>query len=303
MKKTPFTVKVPATSANLGPGFDCLGLALNLWNEASFSFQGNSLVITAEGYTRNDMPSGTDNLIYTSFCEFCTKRGTEIPGGIEIKCTNRIPIGSGLGSSSTAVLIGIMAANEYLETNLSKEQLLQEAAAIEGHPDNVGPAIYGGLTGAGMDEKSHVRLINFPVAAWNIALTVPHYNLLTSESRKLLPQEIPLKNAVFNIGHSVLVLKALETGDEELLGFAMKDKLHQPYRLPVIPGAAETIQAALDAGAAAAALSGAGPGLIAFSMSNPNLILEKMKLCLQKNHMACESFISSVTNEGAYIIH
>ncbi len=300
MTQKAFTVHVPATTCNIGPGFDCIGLALNLWNEAAFSFETEGLSISVQGYSSSDIPAPENNLIYKTFAEYCRHNGKSVPRDLQIECNNRIPMGSGLGSSATAILTGLLAADTWLETGLSKAELLKIAAKIEGHPDNSAPAIYGGLVGIAMDEDVICEQ-SFPVAAWNTVIVVPHIDLPTKVARKALPEKVPLKDAIFNIGHAILVMRALENGDENLLRFAMRDRLHQPYRIPLITGSDALIKAAEDAGAAAAGLSGAGPGIIAFTMSGTDLILAKMKEALEIYNLETECFTPKISLSGAYI--
>ncbi|MHC1772624.1 MAG: homoserine kinase [Flexilinea sp.] len=300
MTQKTFTVHVPATTSNIGPGFDCIGLALNLWNEAIFSFETEGISISIQGYTSSTATAPENNLIYKTFVDFCQQNGKTPPRDLQIECNNRIPMGSGLGSSATAILTGLLAADTWLGTGLTKTELFNIAAKIEGHPDNSAPAIYGGLIGIGMDEDSICEQ-NFPIAAWNTVIVVPHIDLPTKVARKILPEKVLLKDAIFNVGHAILVMHALENGDENLLHFAMRDRLHQPYRIPLITGSDAIIKAAEDAGAAAAGLSGAGPGIIAFTMSETDYILSKMKETLEIYHLEAECFTPKISLSGAYI--
>ena len=286
-----FIVKVPATSANIGPGFDCLGVALNLFNEVRFSFDDSiPLTITAEGF-RGQLPKlPQKNLIYRAFCTACEKFGVQPPRAMQIHCINNIPMGSGLGSSSSAIVAGICGANQWGGFGMDRAALLDLATEIEGHPDNVAPAIYGGLVAAVMDD-SKVSLCRYTAADWNVAVVVPCFDLLTSESRRVLPKQVSMQDAVFNIAHSLLVVEALTKGDTALLRQGMQDRLHQQYRLPLIPGASEAVQAALDLGAAAG-LSGAGPGVAAFTMEDPQPILDAM----------CKAFADNMMNYHAFCL-
>ena len=300
MNENPFTIHVPATTANIGPGFDCLGLALDLWSEAAFSFEGESLEIETEGYLITDDNTSSHNLIYRAFQVFCMEHNVKPPRGMKIHCTNRIPIGAGLGSSSTAVIMGLYAANKWLGTDATKEDFLRIATAIEGHPDNVAPAIFGGLISAAMDDNE-VYSKQYSVADWNIAVVVPNIVLLTNDSRKVLPEKVSLKDAVYNISHAMMVLNALQAGDEILLRKAMQDRLHQPYRLPLIPGSLDVIKAANQAGASAVGLSGAGPALIAFTMQDPKPLLSVMKETFAKSSIEVDCFELNIAYTGAFI--
>lgn len=295
-----FTVKVPATTANIGPGFDCIGLALELWNEAFFSFDHKGLDISIEGFSNLIEEDPTNNLIYRSFEMFCINRQVKMPADLSIHCTNRIPMGSGMGSSSSAIILGLYAADAWLEAHTSKDNFLEMAALVEGHPDNVAPAIYGGLVAAMIDEQE-VCSRQYKTADWNTAVILPNMVLLTENSRKALPKQVTLKDAVYNISHSMMVLDALENGDENLLRRAMKDRLHQQYRLPLIPGAECACQAAMDCGAAAVGLSGAGPGLIAFSMGDTTAIIDGMRKAFLEAGLESDAYALKISRKGAFV--
>ena len=186
------------------------------------------------------------------------------PPGLSIHQENEIPIASGLGSSSSAVLAGLFGANELAGAPLAREDVLQIATDLEGHPDNVAPAVYGGLV-LGVQHTNGLWVERFPVPPMQVLVVLPDFELLTETARAVLPTQVPLADAIFNSSRIGLLIHALQTADYERLSVAMQDRLHQPYRIPIIPGMAEAMQAAYDAGAAAVALSGAGPSLIAFA--------------------------------------
>ena len=261
------SVKVPATTANLGPGFDALGLALTLCNETAFEpAEGFSLRIEGEG--ADSLALDRDNLIVRAARRAYESAGREMPP-LDIHCLNRIPLGAGLGSSGAAIVTGLLGANALLGDPLLSEALLNLAVEIEGHPDNVAPALLGGLVVSTLD-GGKVIARRIAVGAGlasppHVIMVIPDFDFPTRAARAALPGQVPLKDAVHNISRALLVAEALRTGDLDLLGRAMDDALHQPYRLPLIPGAREAMEAAKQAGAAAVALSGAGPGLAAFS--------------------------------------
>lgn len=261
-------VRVPATTANLGPGFDALGLALDRWNDAIFSLREDGQTqVKVQGEGQGRLPTGEDNLIAASARRVYDLANVPFTG-MEIECVNRIPLGSGLGSSSAAILTGMLGANRLLNEPFPADDLLQHAIEIEGHPDNLAPAMLGGLVVSMATDGNFIsrRLDSInrhkPLHA---TIVLPEVNFPTAEARQVLPDRVSMQGAAENIGRAVMVTEALRSGDMELLGAAMQDSLHQPYRLPLIPGAAEALEAAREAGAAAAALSGAGPALIAFS--------------------------------------
>lgn len=293
------TVHVPASTSNIGPGFDCIGLALDIWNETVFSFDQEGRTINSVGYKPEIESEPENNLVFQAFSEFCRLHGSVLPANLHIDCTNRIPIGAGLGSSAAATLTGLLAANAWLNANITDEDLLRMALSIEGHPDNSAPEIFGGLIGMSADEGT-VCTHRFPIAPWNTVILIPKINLPTKTARKILPETILRKDAIFNIGHAILVMQALAEGNEALLQFAMKDRLHQPYRIPLITGSDAIIKAAENTGAAAG-LSGAGPGIIAFTMSDTNLLRSRMAAAAESFHLKMEILTPKISCSGAYI--
>lgn len=256
------TVHVSASTANLGPAFDCLGLALDLWNETSFELAGNNLNIEISGEGQETLPRNDRNLILRAFERVYQETGKSLPAGIAINAKQDIPLGSGLGSSAAACLTGLLGGNVLLGEPLSREDILQIGAEIEGHADNLAAALHGGLVLV-TQENGYFSAQNLECKVLTAVIVLPEILLSTRAARQALPAQVALKDAVFNIGRSIQVVESLRTGDISVLATAMDDKLHQPYRLPLIPGAAEALEAARKAGAAAA-LSGAGPSVIAF---------------------------------------
>jgi homoserine kinase len=295
-------VKVPATSANLGPGFDALGLALDLWNETEFANAGKfSLRIEGEGADR--LAPNPKNLIVRSARRLYDSAGKPFPT-LGIRCTNRIPPGSGLGSSAAAITTGLLGANAMLGDPFSRGDILNLAAEIEGHADNVAPALLGGLV---VSTTSEGRVIAQKIVAGpagrsiSITIALPDFDFPTKKARSVLPQQVSMKDAVHNLSRVVLMTEAFRAGDLELLGRAMEDALHQPYRLPLIPGAQAAMDAAKMAGAAAAALSGAGPGLIAFSAKQDPAIGEAMRRTFESAGLRSRVFELGISEEGAQV--
>lgn len=293
-------VKVPATSANLGPGFDALGLALDLWNEATF-IPADDFRVEIEGEGADRLPTDQHNAIVDAALQVYRLAGKKC-NGLHIQCINRIPLTSGLGSSSAAMLEGLLAANALLGEPFSHEELLKVAIENEGHPDNVAPAMLGGLVASTIvDGKIITRKMDVGPTA--ITVVTPDFHFPTKQARKALPKQIPMKDAVYNISRVVLATKALECGDLELLGQVMDDKLHQPYRLPLIPGARGAMDAAKRAGAAAVALSGAGPSLIAFSAEQKNEIGEATVGAFKEAGLTARVFTLKVSDIGAQVLN
>ncbi len=256
-------VRVPATTANIGPGFDCLGLALDLWNEVRFSLEGDGVVVTVDGPDPAGLPRNERNLVARAFLRFCEEAGAAAPAGLRIHCDIRVPMSSGLGSSSTAIVAGLLGANALMSRPIERDRILELAAAMEGHPDNVAAALLGGLTIV-VQRGDRLLTKKILVPEVHVALAVPDLPFSTRTARAGLPAEVPMADAVFNLQRTPLVVEALRTGDYDLLSQVMDDRLHQAARLKLIPGGRTAWVAAQNAGAAAVAISGSGPSLIAF---------------------------------------
>lgn len=256
-------VRVPATSANLGPGFDSLGVTLDLWNELEVEKEGVTLQISVEGEGHQEIARDKNNAIYRAMLTYAQRHHKTLPNGLILRCKNRIPISSGLGSSAAAAVAGIKAAAEILGFAQDLDGQLECATLLEGHPDNVAPCLMGGLVAAIVEEQQVIAR-NLPITQLPLMVAVPDFHFSTRASRANLPHEISRKDAVYNLGRLALLTHALASGDLDLLARAMQDKIHQPFRLPVIPGAQEALTAAQNEGAAAVALSGAGPSLLIF---------------------------------------
>ena len=250
------TIRVPATTANLGPGFDAFGCALSLYTDVTFEETEAGLEITGcpEEF------SGPDNLVYESYCAVLASMNEEVRG-LKIHIDAHIPICRGLGSSAALLVAGAMGANVLRGNKLSTQGLLNITNAMEGHPDNLAPAFCGGLTASMVDNGLPVT-VNFPLHPdWEFLALIPDFDLPTTLARSVLPEQVSRADAIYNIAHGALVLKALELGDEKLLRNAMQDKLHQNYRKHLIPDY-EKIQALVRTTGAAFCLSGAGPTLL-----------------------------------------
>lgn len=303
------TIRVPATSANLGPGFDSLGLALDLWNETVITLAIEYTVqVNGEGMER--LSSGQNNMIIQAAQNLAERVGKTLPP-FHVDCINRIPISSGLGSSAAAKLTGLLGANKLLGQPFSRDEILNLAAEMEGHSDNVAPALFGGLVVSTVEngrvfahkinvETDHNPLgyVGFP---FHITVVLPEFHISTQQARNVLPEYIPMKDAAHNISRAMLVTEAFRNGDLELLGKAMTDTLHQPYRLSLIPGAQEAMNAAKQAGASAAALSGAGPSVIAFSSKRDSVIGEEMKHAFEEAGLQARIFQLRMSNYGAEV--
>lgn len=279
------TVLTPATSANLGPGFDSLGLALQLYNrfeiEECRGGDPQQPSIEVEGKLGAELSVGPDNLFFRSFALLFQRHGVEVPS-VRIHMTIAIPPGCGLGSSATAVVGGLVAANEWLRPQgltVPKEDLLEMAVEAEAgnHPDNVAPALLGGLVATtNMNGTHHAIRTPFPDELKAVIFT-PTFPMDTVAGRKLLPASYPKADVTFNTGRVALLLTALQTGRYELIGEAMQDRLHQPYRQTLFPAMPDIIEAAVAAGAHGASLSGGGSSLIALASSRFHEVLQAMQ--------------------------
>ncbi len=293
-------IRVPATSANLGPGFDCLGLALDLWNELELNVEGEHLSIQIEGEGERHLPLGQTNAIFKAMKAYAEWHHQTLPEGIHLHCRNRIPLGSGLGSSAAAAVAGILAAEALLGLPVNAENRLEFATRLEGHPDNVAPCLMGGLTASLVDEKTVIAW-NLPVADLALLVVTPNFILPTHKARSALPKSIAHADAVFNLGRSVLLTQALAAGDLEQFATAMVDRLHQPYRLPLIPGAEQAIAAGQKAGAVAVVLSGAGPSLLAVLRSTEDSpkVARAMQKVFLSHGLETRAFTPDISLTGA----
>ena len=278
------TVLTPATSANLGPGFDSLGLALQLYNRFEVEESGDDPLcpsIEVHGELGEGLSTQPDNLFFRSFALLFEHLRAQLPS-VRIRMSINIPPGCGLGSSATAVVGGLIAANEWLRAQglaLPKEDLLELAVEAEAgnHPDNVAPALLGGLVATThLDGKIHAIKTPFPDALKAVIFT-PSFPMDTVAGRKLLPASYPKADVTFNTGRVALLLTALQTGQYEMIGEAMQDRLHQPYRRALFPAMPDIINAAVVAGAYGASLSGGGSSLIALTSSRFHEVLQAMQ--------------------------
>jgi len=296
------TVHVPGSTANLGPAFDCLALALDLRNEVHFALGGEGLKIEISGEGAAKLPRNEKNLIYRAFQRLYEEVSQPLPPGLHIQYTQRVPPGSGLGSSAAARLAGLLGANALLGQPLKAEMILQLGAELEGHADNFAASQFGGLVLVTRDEW-RFSAQSLECAPLQAVFVLPEIQFGTRESRGALPKDMPLADAVFNIGKSLQIAEALRKGDIQALAAAMQDKLHQPYRLPLIPGAAEALEAARKAGAAAA-LSGAGPGLIAFiEEGDEKVVSEAMRAAFEERGIRTRKYLLKSAESGATVIN
>jgi len=295
------TVRVPATTANLGPGFDCLGLALDLWNEAVFSLAEGESRVEVSGEGAGHLAQDGNNHVLRAAALVYERLGKPMPR-LWVSCTNHIPLSSGLGSSAASHWMGLLGANAIAGEPFNREELLKLAIQLEGHPDNATAALLGGLVIVVEHEKCNWLVRHFELPALRAVVVLPEIDLPTHAAREALPAQVAMKDAVFNIGRAALVVEAFKQADLRLLGEVMDDRLHQPYRLPLIAGAPEAMAAARQAGAVPA-LSGAGPSVIAFTPGDPTPAGRAMMVAFQRAGVKARAFSLQTSNRGAEVVH
>lgn len=254
------TVRAPASSANLGPGFDTLGLALEIHLTCRFR-PAEALKITVSGRDADVIPTDDSNMVWQTAVRVARDQGREMPW-LEIEADNGIPLGKGLGSSAAALTAGVAIANEALGLNWDSHRLLDEAARIEGHPDNVAAAVLGSMTTAAIGQDGVTRAVRLELPeAFSIAIVTPDFGLATSGMRAVLPSEYSSDDTIFNLQRATLLVAALATGTREAFPEALLDRLHQPYRMENVPGMKEILELRSD-GLLGCAMSGAGPSML-----------------------------------------
>lgn len=297
------TVRVPATSANCGPGFDTLGLACNLYNYFTYELIDQGLSLKIEGEGTEKLKAGKNNLAFLSFY----KVWDMIVGsktGLSVIMSNNIPLSRGLGSSSTAIVAGLVAANHLTGNTLSKNEIVQLATEIEGHPDNVAPAILGGMTISYVDNGKASSLKFLPLKPFKLVAVVPDMPLATSLARRAIPKTVPHQDAVFNTSRAALLVGAMLTGDYQHLAAGLDDRLHQTYRAHLIPGMEDAFKAAVNNGAFNAIISGAGSTLMAYVPINVSCeaVGEAMCKALSEHDLHSVFHILDIDTEGAVVL-
>ena len=301
MSENTFMVHIPATAANLGPGFDCLGLALDLWNTVTFSLIDAPSIIAIEGEGKGILPEDETNLIFQSANQLANAHGKLLPEKLHISCQNNIPVASGLGSSAGAVISGLVGAKRILNIDISDHELLQTAARIEGHADNAAACFFGGLILV-RTENDTLHTTHLEIQPITAVVSITEYSVSTKAARKVLPEKVHLDDAVFNISRTVELVQVFQEGNYESLKETMSDKLHQVYRLPLLPGAKQAMQAALNIGAYGTSLSGAGPSVIAFTTQKmAQAVGDAMRSAYRQNSISARVFILGCPTQGYFI--
>jgi len=290
-------VRVPATTANLGSGFDMLGLALQLYNVFT-------MTITSDSGWRVRLPPGARlpsddrNLVFRAARALFTRVGVT-PPGLHLSLTMRIPLARGLGSSSSAIVGGLLAANQLTGNTVDRTTLLGMAVALEGHPDNVTPALIGGLTlSYTVEAQHHYVTLPFPNDL-TLVVAIPNFELSTNQARAVLPTRVDRAHAIFNCSRTALFVHALYSRQYALLATAMDDRLHQPYRAALIPGMTAAIAAGYAAGACGVALSGAGPALLAITETAPDAVAHALRKAFAQHGVTCRTRLLHADTTGA----
>ena len=291
-------IKIPATSANLGAGFDALGLAVSLYNEVGIEESDQLSVVSLDGTA---VPCDETNLIYTTVQHLFELCGRTLQG-LKIEQVNRIPMTRGLGSSSACIVAGLLAGNMLLDEPMMIDDLVDLAARIEGHPDNTTPALLGGIVTSVFDGERVYYVRQEVDSRLRLIAIIPDFELKTSVARGCLPETIPFRDAVHNLSRAALFSSSLLTGKYENLKVAVGDVLHQPYRLPLIPHAEEVFRKCYDLGAYAAYISGAGPTIMAVVDGSDKFFIPVMKYHLETAGLNWEIKDLEIDNLGTQIL-
>jgi len=294
-------IRIPASSANLGPGFDCLGLALKLYLYLEMEEIEEGLIIEGQGEGAEELDQGEDNLIWKSAELVFKKVGWDkSKRGLKMKVFNQIPVTRGLGSSAAAIIGGIVGAAGICKIELSLQEMLWLALSLEGHLDNIVPALVGGFTLAYKTEQEEIKWAKIMTPAdLRIVLAIPDFSLSTEEMRRVLPSKTSLADAVFNLSRSALLVNALPNSNWEILAEAMEDKLHQPFRAPFIPGIEEMFSQIKRTGLAGVALSGSGPTIVSLTKRGSEELISKiMEKTFFKEGINCRIIVLEVDNKG-----
>jgi homoserine kinase len=301
MSKQNFKIRVPATTANLGSGFDCMGIALNLYNYFEVSISDNNKIYWFGSEKTEWLPRSEQNLIHQSIRKVFEYANKELIY-TDIKSEINIPVSRGLGSSSSAIIAGVFIGNQLLGNTLTNNELINIANEIEGHPDNITPCLFGGITSSIVDNKKvHINKINNNSSLKFIFL-IPEFQLSTKEARKVLPSNVSFSDAVFNLSRVSFLVEGFSKNNPELIKLGLQDKLHEQYRSKLIKGFYELREKAIELGALNLVISGAGPTLLIITENNEKEIAESLKF--QWKEMGINSYyhLLNIDTEGAKII-
>ena len=298
-------VKAPATTANMGPGYDCLGLALDIWNTLEVeTVGGGEPLVEISGEGAGELETGRENLVYRSM-EFLFHEADQDMPVVRIRCENDIPLARGMGSSSAAIAGGLVAANAICSQDFSANELLEMAATIEGHPDNVAAAVMGGMQLVIVDQTDDGRrLYTVPVNVppeMHAVVFIPNVRIATEDARAVLPEKVSVADAVHNMGRVGLLVASMATNHLEYLAIATQDRLHQPYRQPLFPAMKVIFKAALDAGALGVFLSGSGSTILALTQGREMTVAYEMAEAARQASVEGDVRVTQPTLRGAHL--
>ncbi len=289
-------VRVPASSANLGPGFDALGLALNVFLECHFA-PASKLSIRARGRDASLISVGEDNLIWQTAKAVAARAHKELPM-VDLEIINEIPLGKGLGSSAAALVAGVVIGEKLLGLGWKVGRILDEAARLEGHPDNVAACVLGSVVVSAVEPGGLTRSVRLEMPdRFQTAVVVPNYQLPTKEARAVLPETYSRADAIFNIQRAALLIAALANGDPSAFPTALDDKLHQPFRAPLVPGLTEILRLRAP-GLLGCALSGAGPSVLVFHEKGYANVVDLVRQVFALNGCTTEVVSSGISKKG-----
>ncbi len=299
-------VKAPATTANMGPGYDCLGMALDVWNTIEIEvLDSGEPVVEVTGEGAGELGTGRDNLVYRSM-EFLFQDAEQEMPLVRIRCDNAIPLARGMGSSAAAIAGGLVAANAICSQDYTPNDLLEMAATIEGHPDNVAAAVLGGMQLVISDKTEEgSRLYTVPInvpPGLHAVVFVPQVRITTEDARAVLPEKVTVADAVHNMGRVGLLVASMATNHPEYLAIATQDLLHQPYRQPLFPAMKVIFKAALDAGALGVFLSGSGSTVLALTQGREMTVAYEMAEAARQASVEGSVSVTQPTVRGAHLI-
>lgn len=296
-------VVAPASTANLGPGFDCLGLALDLWNTVDVQVleADSETEISISGEGVEELTTETDNLVYRSMEFLFNEAESEMPA-VKLHCHNEVPLASGLGSSAAAIAAGLVAADALCATEFTNNDLLEMATTIEGHPDNVSASLRGGLQLVITEgQQLYPIMIDVPPEI-HAVLFIPESRILTEDARAVVPKEISMADAVYNMSRVALLIAGFCTNHPEYLSIATQDRLHQPFRQALFPPMKLLFQAALDSGALGVFLSGSGPTVMALTQGREMTVAYEMAEAARQAGVDGNVKVTKPTQMGAHVV-
>lgn len=295
-----FTVRVPASSANLGPGFDALGMALGVYLTCRFR-QSQTLQISAQGRDAESIPAGPENLIWQTALAVAASLNIEMPP-IELEIRNEIPIGKGMGSSAAALTAGVVIADQLLDLGWKPLRVLDEAARLEGHPDNVAACTLGSIVASAIDSGGVARAVRLEMPQrFDVAIVVPDFELSTAKARAVLPTSYSREDAVFNVQRAALLIAALAAGATWAFPAALDDRFHQPYRVPLVPGLGEILKLRAP-GLLGCVLSGAGPSILVFYERGYECVCDLVRQIFELNGHKSEVLHAGIADHGFELV-